>query len=254
MTHAQQSIVFNFTHVYETYGFMRGEAFRWVDCTALEGTDCYCDTEAERLLKERMASLPLHALHWLDSGDYHYLSKLWTDSINVPFSLVVLDHHPDMQRPMFGELLSCGSWVREALEQNPYLKKVVLVGVDDKVHSEAQGFEDKVVFIGETEAQRLSAREMVKRMQLEGPLYLSIDKDVMSVNECSTNWDQGSMKWPQLTALLEQLANSQILGVDICGEEPKTLTDCVYCQDIDINGKFNESLYELIKEIYLNDG
>ena len=110
------SSVFNFTHVYEAYSFMQSKAFKWVDCTELEGTDCYCDTEAEKQLKEMMNDLPLHGIHWLDSGDYHYLSKLWTDKIEEPFTLVVLDHHPDMQRPMFGELLSCGSWVRVALE------------------------------------------------------------------------------------------------------------------------------------------
>jgi len=138
--------IFNFTHVYEAYDFMQGEEFKWVDCIGIEGTDCYCDTEAERQLKEKMADLPLNAVHWIDSGDYHYLSKLWTDMIEEPFTLVVFDHHPDMQQPMFGSLLSCGSWVRVALERNPYIKKVVLIGVDDKLRCEAEGFPDKVVF------------------------------------------------------------------------------------------------------------
>ena len=49
-----QSSIFNFSHVYEAYDFMRGEEFRWIDCTQIEGTDCYCDAQAERQLKQLM--------------------------------------------------------------------------------------------------------------------------------------------------------------------------------------------------------
>ena len=206
--------VFNFTHVYEAYAFMQDEAFSWVDCTQVEGTDCYCDTEAERQLKELMAHSPLKDVHWIDSGDYHYLSKLWTDRVEVPFTLVVLDHHPDMQRPMFGELLSCGSWVRVALEQNPLLKQVWLIGVDDKLIEETTGFGDKVKVVRESDLLYRSLDEIIEAMQLDHPVYISIDKDVMSPNECTTNWDQGSMTWRQLETLLKQLMKHQVLGID----------------------------------------
>ena len=248
MVNNQRSTIFNFSHVYEAYDFMQGDEFRWIDCTQIEGTDCYCDTEAERQLKQLMEGLPLNAVHWIDTGDYHYLSKLWTDRISEPFTLVVLDHHPDMQAPMFGELLSCGSWVRVALEQNPMLKQVCLIGVDDKLQGEVEGFPDKVTFIGESELVRTPMPQLLERISIDYPVYISIDKDVMSVNECSTNWDQGSMNWKQLTALLTYMFKHQVLGIDICGEEPKILTECVYCLDTNINAKFNESLYNYIKE------
>ena len=246
MVKGQRSSVFNFTHVYEAYAFMQSEMFQWVDCTQIEGTDCYCDGEAERKLKELMADLPLNAVHWIDSGDYHYVSKLWIDRIEEPFTLVVLDHHPDMQQPMFGELLSCGSWVRVALEQNPYINKVWLIGVDDKLIGETEGFAEKVEVISESELMVRPIAETIKRLDIQGPLYLSIDKDVMTENECSTNWDQGSMIWKQMTALLDHLLQRQVLGIDICGEEPKILTQCVYGVDSHINMKFNESLLNLI--------
>ena len=242
--------VFNFTHVYEAYAFMQDEAFSWVDCTQVEGTDCYCDTEAERQLKVLMAHSPLKDVHWIDSGDYHYLSKLWTDRVEVPFTLVVLDHHPDMQRPMFGELLSCGSWVRVALEQNPLLKQVLLIGVDDKLIEETTGFGDKVKVVRESDLLYRSLDEIIEAMQMDHPVYISLDKDVMSPIECTTNWDQGSMSWRQLESLLKQLMKHQVLGIDICGEEPKILTECCYGQDAKFNAKFNEGLYNLIKEIF----
>ena len=244
----RQSSIFNFTHVYEAYPFMQGEEFRWIDCTQIEGTDCYCDQEAEQKLKQIIKGLPLQAVHWIDSGDYHYLSKLWIERIEEPFSLVMLDHHPDMQTPMFGQLLSCGSWVRVALEQNPMLKQVWLIGVDDNLQSETQGFSEQVRVIPESRLKQKSISDIIREINSEYPVYLSIDKDVMSPNECTTNWDQGSMSWKQLEAFVKSISGYRVLGIDICGEEPKILTQCVYCLDTNINAKFNESLYSLIKE------
>jgi hypothetical protein len=249
MFNVERSIVFNFTHVSEEYDFMQGDDFEWVECTQVEGTDCYCDTEAEKRLNGLMADQPLETVHWLDSGDYHYLSKLWTDRILEPFTLVVLDHHPDMQRPMFGELLSCGSWVRAALEQNPQLRQVWLIGMDDKLVGETQGFGDKLKMVTESQLRTTPLDQLLQEFVMEAPLYLSIDKDVMTPNECSTNWDQGTMSWKQLTALLEALMQNRVIGIDICGEEPKILTECCYRPDGNINAKFNDSLHNIIKEI-----
>ncbi len=50
-----------------------------------------------RILKERIATFQPEEIHFIDSGNHHYMSKLWTDKITSPFSLVVFDHHPDMQ-------------------------------------------------------------------------------------------------------------------------------------------------------------
>lgn len=248
-TRLSKPSVYNFSHVYEAYDFMREDDFSWVDCTQLESTDCYCDTEAEKQLKELIGNQPLGGIHWIDSGDYHYLSKLLTDRITEPFTLVVLDHHPDMQRPMFGELLSCGSWVRVALEQNLMLKQVWLLGVDDKLIEETSGFDDKVRVISENDLLRQPTDKIIEAIQLDYPVYLSIDKDVMTPNECTTNWDQGSMSWKQLEFLLGHLLQHKVLGIDICGEEPKILTECCYGLDASLNAKFNEGLYNLIKEI-----
>ena len=126
--------------------------------------------------------------------------------------------------------------------------KVVLIGVDDNLRCEAEGFQDKVAFISETDTRRLPENEILELINLEGPLYISIDKDVMSEDECTTNWDQGSMRWTLLTSLLEAMLKQKVLGVDICGEEPKILTQCVYSLDNNINANFNESLYNLMKE------
>ena len=91
-----------------------------VDFRQLEGTACYCDPEAEALLQEAVAKLPLNALHWIDSGDYHYLSALWLRRLERPARLFLFDNHPDDQPGAFGAgLLSCGSWVDEVRRSNP---------------------------------------------------------------------------------------------------------------------------------------
>ena len=92
------------------------------DYQNLEGTVCYCDPESERILEESFKSLPVNALHWIDGGDFHYLSDIWMRRIAEPFSLMLIDNHPDDQEPAFGGgILSCGSWVAHAKKTNPML-------------------------------------------------------------------------------------------------------------------------------------
>ena len=93
-----------------------------LDLTRLEGTRCYCDPAAEAAICQAIAGLPLRAVHWIDSGDYHYLSELWARKLSSPARLVLFDNHPDDQEPAFGaDLLSCGGWVAHARRTNPLL-------------------------------------------------------------------------------------------------------------------------------------
>lgn len=52
--------------------------------------------------------------------------------IKQDFILVVFDHHSDMVQPLFDDILSCGSWILNSIENNEHLKKVVLIGIDEK--------------------------------------------------------------------------------------------------------------------------
>jgi hypothetical protein len=56
-------VVMNFTHVYEQERFLSNSHFRWIDCTDLNGTDCYCDAEAADALSRRMKPYSPHGLH-----------------------------------------------------------------------------------------------------------------------------------------------------------------------------------------------
>ena len=110
-------VIMNFTNVYKEEAFARHSPdFAWIDCTHLSGTDCYCDAEGAAAICRLIAAYPPEGIHFIDSGDYHYLTKFWTDKITEPFSLIVFDHHPDMQLPLFEEMLSCGSWVKDVID------------------------------------------------------------------------------------------------------------------------------------------
>lgn len=59
-------------------------------------------------------------------GNYHYVTKFLTDMITEPFSLVMYDHHTDMQQPLFPQLTSCENWAADVLRDNPFLEKLLL--------------------------------------------------------------------------------------------------------------------------------
>ncbi len=93
-----------------------------LDLTSLEGTTCYCDAAAEKAIESAFKSLPVNALHWIDGGDYHYLTDIWMRFLSEPAQLVLFDHHPDDQEPSFGSgILSCGGWVAHSRHCNPLL-------------------------------------------------------------------------------------------------------------------------------------
>ena len=159
--------VCNFTNVYENQPFMEGLRLSgeatWINCTDIPGTDCYCDDEAVETIRRRIADADIKdadGIHFFDNGNYHYMSKIWTDMVQEPFSLVVFDHHPDMQEPRFGNILSCGGWVKNVLGENKFVNNVVIIGVADHLVDEIRAelsqagdaeILDKVTFIRESE-------------------------------------------------------------------------------------------------------
>ena len=156
-------VVCNFSDVYKFQPFMdglkRSGETRWLDLSQVPGTDCYCDDEAVETIRRRIADAGItdaRGIHFFDNGNFHYMSKIWTDMVQEPFSLVVFDHHPDMQEPRFGNILSCGGWVKKVLDENKFINNVVIIGVADHLAEEITPH-DKVTFIPESEIISLSS-------------------------------------------------------------------------------------------------
>ena len=238
----------DFTGVYAEQPFMqelreksaKSADIHWLDCTKIVGTDCYCDDDAVKAINEMIDSAgTTTGIHFFDNGNYHYMSKLWTDRVQEPFSLIVFDHHPDMQPPRFGGILSCGGWVLEVLQNNKFIQNVVIIGVADRLVEEIQqefaaasdtsenktknSLLQKITFIRESELNTLSPQttlsSFVYRLSSPHSLYISIDKDALAPAFAATNWDQGSLSVESLKKIITELAaNHKILGIDICGE------------------------------------
>lgn len=209
-----------------------------IECRDITGTNCYCDDAAKEELRYRIADASAHGIHFLDSGNYHYLSLLWMEKITIPFDLILFDHHPDLQAPTWGGITSCGGWIREALETNAMLKNVYLIGVDTHLLEEAFSS-----LPGQLRA-RIHVGAPTDTASVR-PVYISFDKDVLCKEDALCDWDQGSMTLREACVILDKIKkqyhSAGILGMDVCGED----AGWVHTQDAhtrDVNDASNASL------------
>ena len=220
MSEIEKMTAFNFSGIYEREEWMSSWKDRWISFRDLEGTDGYCTEEAAQEIRQRISDMGEGGIHFLDSGNYHYLSKFWLEKILRPFELVVFDRHSDMQPSALLPLTSCGNWLLEVMEEHHFLKKVWLIGPPGETLRQIPAvFSERLTGISEMESVREDTMDQMVAQLGQYPVYLSIDKDVLSVEESPTNWDQGSMMLETLLKWLKLLAGkAQIMGADVCGE------------------------------------
>lgn len=239
----------NFSGIYKQQQFWQtGEIQRnisWVEVQELPGSNCYCDGDAMETLRQKLEEFDADGIHFIDSGNYHYMSRIWLEKLNTPFRLVVFDNHTDMQPPAFGGLLSCGGWVAASLEELPLLKEVLLVGPDQEAFDQTEPvLREKVRFLSREKLGEMTPEEKVsffEELTAEFPTYLSVDKDVLCPEEASTTWSQGEMTLEELCQFVKILLEKQdILGMDVCGE-----CDPDACEGDHLNDLANRKLLEL---------
>lgn len=279
-----------------------------LDFTTLSGTTGFCDDAAADEIRRRIADFPARGLHFLDNGNFHYLTRFWCEKISEDFALVVYDHHVDLRKPVFPGLMSCGSWIRDVLLQNRHCRAVLIIGPEraqaDIIERELQSFADEDNFSDENMSETATDRRKTadqathasvagqpplasaanhpthasaaarpfhvsaadfashswtyERREADGqcpcasapvrvccfteddildgrvarelphlldalhlPVYISIDKDVLSRKVLRTNWDQGIMTEAEFRHELDRFTMDpkiHILDVDICGE------------------------------------
>lgn len=211
-------VVMNFSGAYDFEAFDEEPGVVKLDLRQLPGTDGYCSADAAKAIKEQIKPYGPHGIHFLDSGNYHYVTKFWTDMIDVPFSLVLIDHHTDMQDSRIDGMLSCGDWVKTVIEQNKFLKHVFVLGVPKESAMKVdKDLLPKVTFV--TERDFHDFLRGVKEPADGETIYISIDKDVLSPQDAVTNWDQGDMREADLRQFLfHQIERENVIGVDVCGE------------------------------------
>lgn len=238
-------VIMNFTHIYEDETFYISEQKssaprspftpNILDFTTLSGTNGFCNDAAADEIRRRIADFPARGLHFLDNGNYHYLTRFWCEKITEDFALVVYDHHVDLRKPVFPGLMSCGSWIRDVLLRNSHCRAVLIIGPE---RAQADIIERELQSLADDQPPRLSAsvscfteddildgraaRELPHILdELRLPVYISIDKDVLTRKVLRTNWDQGIMTEAELHRELSRFTTDpqiHILGADICGE------------------------------------
>lgn len=189
-----------------------------IDLRSLEGTNSYCTAEAQRAIESALKPYPLSDIHWIDSGDYHYLSEIFLRKASCDFALALMDNHSDEQQTAFGaDILSCGSWVSELRRNNPHLKSLA------------------------RNAECLSLPSGL-------PVYLSIDTDALAPEYARTNWDQGTMSLREMEDIIAEIAGrSRIIGIDICGG--LTIAKGATAEDLSINVRTRRELLAFLTDV-----
>lgn len=271
-----ENMILDFTHVYRDEDIKDIDRFRYIDCSDIQETDMYCSKNAYEKIWGRIEPYGIQGIHYIDSGNYHYITKIITDHITEPFGLVMYDHHTDMQIPMVPEMMSCGDWAGQTLIQNKNLRQLVVVGppesdIEQTLESYSGSQSGRLLTFSAEDLHGDLPEDKLKHIRTDLPLYISIDKDVLGTEYTETNWSQGDMSIDGLERLLSVflggqgeekntdacrnderydggIRHSRILGVDVCGEVQTDISVPEYLVAEEKNEKVNIELFRFISE------
>ena len=212
-----------------------------------------CSMRCLRALGAKLAEqLPArHPIVFLGSGDFHHVSFLLIElaSQAQPLDVVVFDNHPDNMRFPFG--IHCGSWVRRVTELSN-VGHVHVIGITSTDVAAARFWENyqtplwrgrltywcigadfawarrlpcRTAFRTFADPQALLHAFAEHQARATMPVYLSVDKDVLSASVVRTNWDQGVMLERDLQAGI-RILGGRLVACDITGE----VSRCHYAQ------------------------
>lgn len=180
---------------------------------------------------------------FMGSGDFHHLSYLLIRRLasKGPFQVAVFDNHPDNMRYPWG--IHCGSWVHHVCKL-PFVSKVTVIGITSDDIRWTHLWENhllplytgKLSYVSLAPLSSLISLLRLRRIErFEGkegalpewiadriaknrlPVYLSIDKDVLSTKVVQTNWDQGILTEETLLESVRRF-KSGVFAADITGE------------------------------------
>lgn len=196
-------------------------------------------TSLEGIIKE---AVERHRVFFLGNGDFHHISYLLIK--HMPYEslhVVVFDNHPDNM--FFPTGIHCGSWVYHA-SKLPNVSNISVFGIasgdirglnliqnrfsvirSGKVKYYCLAPVSKLMRIlsrngiDDIKASQKSVVEILREREQKkgGPVYLSIDKDVLFSETLRTGWDQGQMQENELLRCVEGIAPS-VIAADIVGD------------------------------------
>jgi hypothetical protein len=182
------------------------------------------------------------------SGDFHHVTLALLGRIREPFNLLVLDKHPDWMRGI--PFLHCGTWLWHAL-RSPNLRRVFHCGGETDFDNGYRWLAPwseiaagRIVILPAHRRfvvgrwSRINVRPLMSdgvplvqavRSALEPhqdelrrhPLYVSVDKDVLTAHDAAVNWDSGLLTLDQALEILEVFlaaAEGRFVGGDLLGD------------------------------------
>jgi hypothetical protein len=187
---------------------------------------------------------------FLGSGDFHHVSLALLRRLRQPCNLLVLDNHPDWMRGV--PFLHCGTWLYHAAHL-PTVQRIFHVGGDvdfDNAYRVLTPWSllrsGKIIvapsrrrFLGrrwagiEHQPLRQRPEEPTPRSAVDEwlslfrgelaarPLYISLDKDVLTASESIVNWDSGHLTVREVTDVLRaflEAAGGEMAGMDTVGD------------------------------------
>jgi hypothetical protein len=193
---------------------------------------------------------PDPCLTFVGSGDFHHVSLALLRRLATPCNLVIIDNHPDWMRGL--PFLHCGTWVRHAARL-PWVHRVFHVGGDvdfDNGFRWLAPWDDlrsgKITVLPALrrfrkghwsdvphKPLRSHREEPLTRDRIEEclepfrsdlarwPLYVSLDKDVMTAKDAAVNWDSGHLTTSEVMELLQAFrtaAHGHLAGMDVVGD------------------------------------
>ena len=205
----------------------------------------------ERQVRELIGSAT-DARPWLTfvgSGDFHHASLALLRRLREPCNLLVLDKHPDWMRRV--PLLHCGTWLYHAARL-PHVRRIFHVGGEldfDNAYRWLAPWRllrsGKIVVVPavrrfrgrqwarvsheplrqrpDEPARRERVAECLEPFRKElaaRPLYVTLDKDVLSADEATVNWDSGYLVKSEVLDLIRafRAAAGGTAGMDVVGD------------------------------------
>jgi hypothetical protein len=158
-------------------------------------------------------------LTFCGSGDFHHVSLALLRRLRTPCNLLVLDKHPDWMVGL--PFLHCGTWVLHAAAL-PQVGCVYHVGGD-------LDFDNAYRWLAPWRRLRRGSIRVIPairsfpwRAELAArPLYVSLDKDVLSQAEAPANWDSGWLSSREVFAVIDAFASAcgqRLAGMDVVGD------------------------------------
>lgn len=243
----------DFDHTYYSQEALQNPDYEWINLSDISSTKRLCEKSTLDAIYERISKRNNRGITFIGSGNYHYISYLLLSEITEPFTLLLLDHHTDMLNSPDQSIITCGSWIIPALETLPKLQQVIIIGVGkDWETSFPKKYRGKVSVLPYKQIiDNPSFIHRITSLIKTEAVYISIDKDVFNENEAVTDWDQGEMTLKQLDQLLFTIASTKnIIGEDICGEDPRTAIE-FYNSEVKAISKKNEQANQHILKISL---